>query len=278
MDLIIHGNTTSILSYPFLFVLVVTLPQTLLFQSPSKSWITFCGGSYLGDGWGVTAAHCVGNRTLENMRVYFGVDNLYALLMEGSPNYTYTSGVDVLISHGEYDPVTGLNDIACLKLQTPPPESEHYAISMTDAGLYDVPNTPVTVIGYGQTQTASETSFSPAPIDANIHILDPQQYHLSGFESSSMLLAGDFGDPLDPSDNVDSCHGDSGGPLIYSRDERRVLVGIVSWGQGCAQDGLPGVYTRISSFISWIRTVTGPIPSRHLRGTSKIDPFSTTVL
>ena len=55
---------------------------------------------------------------------------------------------------------------------------------------------------------------------------------------------------------VDSCSGDSGGPL---RDESGLVVGITSWGVGCARRGLPGVYTRVSSLTSWIdRTLADP--------------------
>lgn len=59
----------------------------------------------------------------------------------------------------------------------------------------------------------------------------------------------------------DSCQGDSGGPLFVMPDgtsEGAVLVGIVSWGFGCADAGVPGVYTRVSSFNPWIRSYVSP--------------------
>ena len=57
--------------------------------------------------------------------------------------------------------------------------------------------------------------------------------------------------------DVDSCTGDSGGPLI-ARDENgaAVQVGIVSWGLGCARQDSPGVYVRIADYKDWITTIS----------------------
>lgn len=53
----------------------------------------------------------------------------------------------------------------------------------------------------------------------------------------------------------DACQGDSGGPMTVTREsESPVLTGVVSWGRGCARAGLPGVYTRVSRFRSWLRS------------------------
>ena len=45
---------------------------------------------------------------------------------------------------------------------------------------------------------------------------------------------------------LDACQGDSGGPMIWRGDQDSAFtqIGIVSWGQGCARKGYPGVYTR----------------------------------
>jgi trypsin len=45
----------------------------------------------------------------------------------------------------------------------------------------------------------------------------------------------------------DACKRDSGGPLVAKFGTRLVLVGLVSWGQGCAEAKYPGVYTRYNT-------------------------------
>ncbi|WP_318207395.1 serine protease [Streptomyces sp. SJL17-1] len=59
---------------------------------------------------------------------------------------------------------------------------------------------------------------------------------------------------------VDTCQGDSGGPMFRKDNAGAwIQVGIVSWGEGCARAGYPGVYTEVSTFASAIKSAAATL-------------------
>lgn len=64
---------------------------------------------------------------------------------------------------------------------------------------------------------------------------------------------------LNSIDRRDACQGDSGGPLFLNeaRTGLSTIVGIVSFGVSCGTD-LPGIYTRVASFVDWIENIVWP--------------------
>lgn len=113
------------------------------------------------------------------------------------------------------------------------------------------PNELLFVAGWGQTESSSS---SPVKLKIKLPIVSLnscrnafRQYRLSPDESQ--ICAGGERDR-------DSCKGDSGGPLMNTvknnNNEQWYIEGIVSFGARCGSDGIPGIYTKVSSYVDWI--------------------------
>ncbi|KAK8761462.1 hypothetical protein V5799_027269 [Amblyomma americanum] len=151
------------------------------------------------------------------------------------------------------------DDIALLRLDEPfnLDESEGCvaAICLPDAG-YQVRDN-IVVSGWGTTREGGSLSMDlmavsvPVTSDVNCALQYVQASTLtSAYDKQTMFCAGA------PMGGKDSCQGDSGGPAIQYSNGTAVLVGIVSFGQGCARLTHAGVYTRVSNYIDWIEEKT----------------------
>ena len=117
-----------------------------------------------------------------------------------------------------------------------------------------IPNKRGTVAGWGVTRPlklGERVSLSKVLRHATFTIKRDQLCkNKSGikFNSTTAFCAGDG------KGNSDSCHGDSGGAFVREiRNSKWVVVGVVSWGNGCAQKDQYGYYTRIHPFLDWIK-------------------------
>jgi trypsin len=207
----------------------------------------FCGGSVVAYRWVLTAAHCVNPvPKAGNARVKAGATNYQT-------NGEWTD-IERIFVHEAYNKITQINDIALLKLKSPP---NGKIIPMADASMALQVAEPLEVTGWGTTSDGGMPSDDL--LKATVPYVDtatcnaPESYN--GAIRSGMMCAGhrDGG--------VDSCQGDSGGPLVWKSPDGPVLVGVVSFGEGCARKLKYGVYTRVSAYRDWIAKTIAADPN-----------------
>lgn len=218
-----------------------------------------CGGALITDRHVLTAAHCVsvGARARQLparvLTVRLGDHDL-------NSSDDQTAPVDVQVSdvvrHPRYDRRTYANDIALLVLSKPVTWNrfvQPVCLPFGPLASNTLEGNNGFIVGWGATKFngagSSVLMQAQIPVWAEADCKKAYEQHLP--ISKAQLCAGDA------NSTKDSCQGDSGGPLLLPHESRYYVVGIVSSGKDCATPGFPGIYTRVSSHLDWLRNELG---------------------
>lgn len=160
------------------------------------------------------------------------------------------------MSHSLFDPKTFEYDLALLKFAEPVKFERNILPVCVPSGNDSYVDRLATVIGWGRLYEDGPLPDIIQHVDVPIITNDEceKMYKKAGFieEIPNMFVCAGIS-----KGGKDSCEGDSGGPLtMIDNDGRSYLIGIISWGIGCALPSQPGVYTRITAFSDWINEVT----------------------
>ena len=260
---IINGKEATQGNWPFMAALVSRNVNAYDGQ--------FCGASFIGERYVLTAAHCVEGNGREDLDVVIGVSNLSA-----SQAAQHRYAVENIYVHQYYNSVATGNDIAIIELVDQPSES---VVNLVDGYVRGNLNDGqmLTVMGWGD-QDASDGYASKSELyQVNVPLVN--QYECNSVPHSGYAFIGSDAFCAGYSDGgYDSCQGDSGGPIVVSTNGTYEQLGIVSWGKGCAQSNAYGVYTNISYFDDWINEQKAGFSYRQIEmlGARLLAPISHT--
>nr|ACO14916.1 Trypsin-1 [Caligus clemensi] len=211
-----------------------SIPFQISFQT--KNGYHFCGGSILDDKTVITAAHCCAIFGTRKVKVVAGEHHLFQ-----NSGDEQTLDVEKITMHELYGSNSNQTnyDVCLLSLNTSFELNDKVkAVSLPEKDQEFTGD--VVVSGWGTLSAGGASSDELRAVTVQVVPDEECQEAYPYSIDESMICAA--------ASKKDSCQGDSGGPLV--QDD--VLVGIVSWGIGCAIPRYPGVYGKVTTFLDWI--------------------------
>lgn len=248
VPLIVGGKDAEAGEFPFM---------AALGWEESSGYEYYCGGTLISENFVLTAAHCTSRRGLQPAVVRLGDLNLKSSADDGNvksikvkniiihPGYAYPSHNDdiALVEMEERVPASSFNNFiraACIWTRTTPDFDQNKAITT----------------GWGDQQTTNASDkLQKVTLELYENDVCKRNYKVDGRTLPGGILDNMLCSGFLPGGR-DSCQGDSGGPLLTKKSqgncEHYHIIGVTSFGKGCALRNVAGVYTRVASFIDWI--------------------------
>jgi trypsin len=223
---------------------------------PSVARITFgasfiCTGTLIAPNYVLTAGHC---GSVTGAAVASPASWPPALINVRIGGTTTSNGESRAVSSATVNPNYLANrgyDITLLKLTTNSSKTPTKVAGSGETATWAA-GTLETIAGWGATSEGGSASnvlnHAQVPIVSDA---DCATAYGTSFTAQTMICAGY------PQGGVDTCQGDSGGPMFGTTGGLLRVVGVTSWGEGCAQPGKPGVYARVgdTTLREWVRSV-----------------------